>query len=131
MRLSIPTHNTAHCPFPRTPLRVTIPTHTTTHCPFPHTSQLAKEEVDDLLKGMDVTGNGLISYAEFIAGCLEKQNLVTEMKIREAFDFFDADGNGSISVGMGIGVGMYMEGIHGGMCGRVCLAVHVRGAYLG
>lgn len=69
-----------------------MPTRTYSH-------QLAKEEMDDLLKGMDVTGNGLISYPEFIAGCLEKQNLVTEMKIHEAFDFFDADGNGSISLG--------------------------------
>lgn len=60
--------------------------------------EMAKEEVDALLKGLDVTGNGRISYSEFLAGCIEKQDLVTELKIREAFSFFDSDGSGSISM---------------------------------
>lgn len=60
--------------------------------------EMAKEEVDALLEGLDVTGNGKISYTEFLAGCMESQKLVSDMKIKEAFGFFDRDGSGCITL---------------------------------
>eukprot|EP00884_Botryococcus_braunii_P001916 jgi/Botrbrau1/11725/Bobra.0195s0052.1 len=48
---------------------------------------------------MDVDGNQCIDFHEFAMGILEEQELITEAKMRLAFDFFDSDGNGLIELG--------------------------------
>lgn len=48
---------------------------------------------------MDVDGNHMVDYHEFVMGTLEDKQLLTEAKLRAAFDFFDKDRNGYIDIG--------------------------------
>ena len=60
--------------------------------------QFAEEEVDKILKIADIDGRGEIDYSEWLIATLDKKNLVSDDKLRQAFSFFDKDGSGSISV---------------------------------
>lgn len=48
---------------------------------------------------MDVDGNQMVDYHEFVMGTLEDKQLLTEAKLRVAFDYFDEDRNGYIDIG--------------------------------
>lgn len=48
---------------------------------------------------MDVDGNHMVDYHEFVMGTLEDKQLLTEAKLRAAFDYFDSDRNGYIDIG--------------------------------
>ena len=39
----------------------------------------------------------MVEYDEFLAAALEEQELVTEARLRAAFNFLDRDGDGCIS----------------------------------
>jgi len=50
------------------------------------------------LKLADIDGSGEIDYSEWLIATMNKKNLISEDKVRNAFNFFDKDGSGSISV---------------------------------
>jgi calmodulin len=55
-------------------------------------------ELADMIKEVDVDGNGTIDFPEFLNMMARKmQENDTEEEIREAFKVFDKDGNGLIS----------------------------------
>ena len=60
--------------------------------------QLTDVDIEELVDSMDVDGNDLIDYHEFVMGIMEDKQLLTEAKLRAAFDYFDRDRNGSIEL---------------------------------
>ena len=59
--------------------------------------QLTEKDWDLALKLMDLNGNGVIDYTEFIAGCLQSYDYVKESNLKHAFAYFDKDNSGTIS----------------------------------
>lgn len=41
---------------------------------------------------------GVVDYEEFLAAALEEQQLVTEARLRAAFNYLDRDGDGAITL---------------------------------
>ena len=58
----------------------------------------AEEEVDKIMEALDIDHNNSISYTEFILATMNKKKVITEERIKEAFDMFDENKNGSISL---------------------------------
>ncbi|CAI2386109.1 unnamed protein product [Moneuplotes crassus] len=56
------------------------------------------EEIDQLLDNIDLNGNGVIDYSEFVTATSDYQKLCTEKNLKTAFDRFDLDGNGEITL---------------------------------
>jgi calmodulin len=55
-------------------------------------------ELQDMINEIDVDGNGIIDFSEFLVMMARKlQNTDSEEELREAFRVFDKDGNGFIS----------------------------------
>lgn len=59
--------------------------------------ELAEEYVDKIMQAADADGNGEIEYSEWIVATVDKNVLLTDEKLKIAFDLFDKDGGGSIS----------------------------------
>ena len=58
---------------------------------------MAEEDVDKILKVADLDGNGEIEYSEWVVATMDKTNLLTDEKMKTAFNLFDKDGGGTIS----------------------------------
>jgi len=63
--------------------------------------QLSDDEIEELLEFMDVDGDHMVDYHEFVIGTLEDKQMLTEAKLRAAFNFFDSDRNGHIDISEG------------------------------
>lgn len=59
---------------------------------------LSEEEVLAIFKKMDMNNDGKIEYSEFIVAALDEKNLMSEKRLKTAFEMFDKDKSGSISV---------------------------------
>ena len=59
---------------------------------------ITKKELNEIIKCMDFDGNGFIEYEEFIRVTLPKEQLFTDLNLKNAFDMFDKDKNGTISI---------------------------------
>ena len=59
---------------------------------------ITKEELNKIIKFIDFDGNGYIEYEEFIRVTLPKEQLFTDINLKNAFDMFDKDKNGTISI---------------------------------
>jgi serine/threonine protein kinase len=59
---------------------------------------ISKEELNKIIKFMDFDGNGYIEYEEFIRVTLPKEQLFTDINLKNAFEKFDKNKNGTISV---------------------------------
>jgi len=59
---------------------------------------LAEEEIIQIFDKMDMNKDGKIEYSEFIVAALDEKNLMSEKRLRAAFEMFDKDKSGSISV---------------------------------
>ena len=59
---------------------------------------ITKKELNKILDCMDFDGNGYIEYEEFIRVTLPKEQLFTDINLKNAFDMFDKDKNGTISM---------------------------------
>lgn len=57
---------------------------------------LTTKEMDELFAHMDIDKSGCIAYSEFIAAAVNTQTLLTDQKLRNAFEMFDKDGDHSI-----------------------------------
>jgi calcium-dependent protein kinase len=55
------------------------------------------DEISSIVDTIDHDGNGFIEYEEFIR-CLSTENLLTDINLQAAFNFFDTDGNGTITL---------------------------------
>jgi len=58
---------------------------------------ITKKEVDALFAKIDLDNNGSIDYTEFVTATMEESKLVTEKRLRIAFNMFDRNGDGSLS----------------------------------
>ena len=56
------------------------------------------DEIDQLLSNIDLNGNGVIDYCEFVTATADYQKLCTEKNLKQAFEKFDLDGNGEITL---------------------------------
>ncbi|GMH39496.1 hypothetical protein BSKO_07394 [Bryopsis sp. KO-2023] len=59
--------------------------------------KIPEAEMELLLKNIDVDGNGLIDYEEFLAATLNTMKLDNEDQLVKAFEHFDKDGSGTIT----------------------------------
>jgi calcium-dependent protein kinase len=59
--------------------------------------QKTEEELDAIIKDLDVDGNGQISYEEFVAATIHLAKLETDDRIYEVFKQFDHDQSGFIT----------------------------------
>ena len=59
---------------------------------------ITKKEINKIIEFMDFDGNGYIEYEEFIRVTLPKEQLFTDINLKNAFDMFDKDKNGTISM---------------------------------
>ena len=57
----------------------------------------ARDEVDAIFKEVDLDGNGEIEFSEWIVASIDKNSLITDEKLKMAFNLFDKDGGGTIS----------------------------------
>lgn len=55
------------------------------------------DQIDEMLENIDLNGNGVIDYSEFVTATADYQKLCTEKNLKQAFEKFDLDGNGQIS----------------------------------
>lgn len=58
---------------------------------------LFEDELQKIIKNIDLNQNGLIEISEFIAVTANMNKLMTEKNLRQAFDLFDIDANGEIT----------------------------------
>lgn len=56
-----------------------------------------EEEVEKMMKNVDIDGNGTIDYTEFVMATMNEKSLVNNEKLMQAFKMFDKDGSGTIS----------------------------------
>jgi Ca2+-binding EF-hand superfamily protein len=59
--------------------------------------KMTKEEVSKIIKEIDFNNSGFIEYEEFIRAALPKEDLFTEVNLKEAFDLFDINKKGFFS----------------------------------
>ena len=55
------------------------------------------EEIDKLFDKLDDNKSGIIEYEELVRGFSDREKLLNEKNMRQAFNFFDKDKNGTIS----------------------------------
>ncbi len=60
--------------------------------------RITKDEVMKIIKSVDFNNSGAIEYEEFIRIALPKEDLLTEINLKEAFDLFDINKTGNITV---------------------------------
>jgi calcium-dependent protein kinase len=58
----------------------------------------AKEEADIIMETMDLDGNGVIDYNEFLAAAMNRKKVLSKKNLEATFKAFDLDGSGKISV---------------------------------
>lgn len=46
---------------------------------------------------IDIDGSGYIDYTEFVAAAMDMEQMLSDKKLKRAFDMFDVDGSGVIS----------------------------------
>ena len=47
---------------------------------------------------MDTDNSGEIDFAEFVTATVNRNDMLTDQKLKIAFDYYDADGSGEISI---------------------------------
>eukprot|EP01016_Furgasonia_blochmanni_P037415 TRINITY_DN4407_c0_g1_i32.p1 TRINITY_DN4407_c0_g1~~TRINITY_DN4407_c0_g1_i32.p1 ORF type:complete len:571 (-),score=146.77 TRINITY_DN4407_c0_g1_i32:253-1965(-) len=58
----------------------------------------AEEEVEKIMKMVDSNQSGSIDYSEFVTATINRQNMLSEERLRMAFKIFDKDNSESISI---------------------------------
>jgi calcium-dependent protein kinase len=59
--------------------------------------ELGDETLDDMFRRVDYDNTGFIEYSEFVIASMNEKQLLSNDKLRHAFNMFDGDGSGSIS----------------------------------
>jgi calcium-dependent protein kinase len=58
---------------------------------------VTEEMVDAMFKAVDLDGNDCIDYSEFVMATMNEKDLITNERLKAAFNLFDKDGSGTIS----------------------------------
>ncbi len=61
-------------------------------------AEIANKEVERIFKNVDINHNNAIDFSEFLMANMQKENIMQDEKLKEAFAAFDTDRNGSISL---------------------------------
>ena len=56
------------------------------------------DEVDNMIKSVDLDGNGVIDYNEFLNCTMNRDKIISKKNLEYAFEAFDKDGSGAISI---------------------------------
>ena len=59
--------------------------------------EAALEEVENIMKTVDINGSGFIDYTEFITACAKKDAMLSVGNLESAFKAFDSDNSGKIT----------------------------------
>ena len=57
-----------------------------------------ENEIDNMIHVIDLDGNGVIDYNEFLNCAINKDKILSNERLEVAFKAFDTDGSGKISV---------------------------------
>lgn len=57
----------------------------------------AVEEVEKIMRQVDINGSGFIDYTEFVTACAKKEAMLSVENLDSAFKVFDSDGSGKIT----------------------------------
>ena len=60
--------------------------------------EVAKKDVETIFKLVDVDNSGMIDFSEFVTATCDREILLSETKLRQAFRYYDKDDGGSISL---------------------------------
>jgi len=60
-------------------------------------NDFAESDVEDIFLDMDQTGEGMVSYTEFLAAMMKRSCFLNPDRMADVFKFFDSDGNGIIT----------------------------------
>jgi Ca2+-binding EF-hand superfamily protein len=55
-------------------------------------------EIEQLLSNIDLNGNGVINYSEFVTVASNIREMLTENNLKESFKQFDSNGDGKIEI---------------------------------
>ena len=58
-----------------------------------------KKKIDKIFENIDYDNNGTISFDEFIKAAIDRNKILTEEKLKQAFSLFDKNGDGDIEAG--------------------------------
>ena len=58
----------------------------------------SSEQVELIFDLVDVDNSGAIDFSEFVTATVDRENLLSEAKLRQAFRYYDKDDGGSISL---------------------------------
>jgi len=59
---------------------------------------ISDEEVDAMFARVDCDGTGEIEYSEFVIASMSEDDLLSDARLRKAFQLFDKDNGGSITI---------------------------------
>lgn len=51
----------------------------------------------EIFTRIDIDGSGFIDYTEFVAAAMDMEQMLSDKKLKRAFEMFDVDGSGVIS----------------------------------
>ena len=60
---------------------------------------LSDKEIDEMFDRVDCDGTGEIEYSEFVIASMAETDLLSQDRLRKAFQLFDKDNSGSITIG--------------------------------
>ncbi|CAB9500734.1 MAP kinase-activated protein kinase 2 (Fragment) [Seminavis robusta] len=58
---------------------------------------ITEKELDKLMQRIDLNGNNVIAYSEFRMAAVDKHDLLSKQRLKNAFDLFDKQGKGHVT----------------------------------
>lgn len=59
--------------------------------------EITEDQVDEMFAKIDLDGNGTIDYTEFVMATMDEYRLITDERLKQAFELFDTDKSGALS----------------------------------
>lgn len=56
------------------------------------------EDWDTIFKGVDLNGDGVIDFQDFISACVDRKALVKQDEVQKAFQIIDTDKDGQLTL---------------------------------